>query len=114
MGTLENKELALEIKVGEKSTYKDLILSCLDNPPANGFTRQEYKERARIDDILENAENGSFNFEDADAIVLKKVVGEMKWGVRHKDILAFMEDIEVVGTKKKKEEKEEKEAVKKD
>ncbi|MCH8060093.1 MAG: hypothetical protein IIA11_06505 [Proteobacteria bacterium] len=92
MKTLELKDTA--IKSGDETiNYEQLIRSCLDNPPQGGFSMQDMKDRDRIEKALV-ASNGILELEDADVQNLKNLVSQMRWGVRHKDILALCDAIE--------------------
>lgn len=92
MKTLELKDI--EIRSGDEAmNYAHLIRSCLDNAPQGGFSMQDMRDRDRIETALV-ASNGILELEDADAQNLKTLVSQMRWGVRHKDILVFCEAVE--------------------
>ena len=98
MKNLENK--ITEIPTGKDEEgpvdYAKLINICLDHAPEAGFDRRELRNRARIGNVVE-ASNGTFEFEDADAKNLKRIVNrDMRWGSRHADILQFCDDVEAL------------------
>jgi len=101
MKTLENISTKIKLN-GSKTTYADLILDCLNHPPEMirqdgvpipvGFSREEMVQRDRIEKIIANNDK-EFLFEDSDASNLKKIVGQMRWGIRHPDILKFLDTV---------------------
>lgn len=96
MKTLENKSTSIALKDENPFDYAKLIQICLDHVTEKGLSRRELRNRARIEDVIE-ASNGKFDFEDADAENLKRIVNQdMRWGIRHKDILQFCDDVEAL------------------
>lgn len=92
MKTIENKKLVIE---GRDTTYRDLIIICLNNPPPKeGFSREEFKARDRIEAALTAKEDGLFHLEDADYTKLKQVVASMRWIVRDPQLTEFLDYIE--------------------
>lgn len=90
MKKLENKI----IQNGDKQIkYSELLSTCLNQTPKEGFTPSEMRSRLRILDVLANA-NGEIELEDADAAITKKLVSEMRWVVLSKDILEFTDEVE--------------------
>lgn len=100
MKTLELKETKIpKIKVGEKQeesnemlNYGDFIKTALNIVPEKGFTPEEMKKRFRILDALEK-DSKTLELEDADVVTLKDCIKAMQWGVLHKDIITFCEEI---------------------
>lgn len=88
----------------DKLSYKELIISCMNNGPKDGFSASEMRLRLRILDVLETCENSILVLEDQDAEKLKECVKSMRWGLIHKDIPIFEDDIDsmekVEGSKK--------------
>ena len=90
MKSLDNKS----ITAGDKEIkYSELLKTCLNVVPKEGFTPSEMRTRLRILDILEKA-NGTIELEDADSQLTKKLVADMRWIVLSKDIVAFTEEVE--------------------
>lgn len=92
--------------------YKRLILNCLNDVPAApsgqpiGFSRSEMKDRDTIEKAVEDSEDeDKILFEDAVANNLKRIVDNMKWAMRHKDILEFIDAVDNMGKVKKKKKK---------
>lgn len=99
MKTFKNE--TTEIPRGdEMMDYVDLMRNCLDHTPANGFTFADMRERGRIEKAIDAASNGVIKLEDNDATVLKKVVDLMRWGTRHKDLIAFADAVEALAKAK--------------
>ena len=99
---LKDKPIKLVLKEGKDASYRDLILSCLDQiPPGNGLKRKDFRDRDRIEDAMNSAKNGTLKFEDNDAENLKRIVDEMQWGIRHRDISKFLDDVEAMKSDKK-------------
>lgn len=102
--------------------YKQLILNCLDYVPTAqsgqpiGFSRSEMRDRDRIEKSVDDSEDeDEIKFEDSDANNLKRIVDNMKWAMRHKEILAFIDAVDnMKKVKKKKKNEIEEEAKKKD
>ena len=96
MKKFENKVTTLRGEGDKKLTYKDIIILCLNHPPAEGFTRSVNKERNRIEDNLE-PKKGFIEMEDNDITVLKAVVESMVWAARNKELEQFQDHIEAIG-----------------
>lgn len=83
-------------------SYDGFIRACLDhttivNGRRIGFTRQDLKERDRIEKALDQVNGeGKIELEDADAENLKRIVDAMAWGIRHPLILEFCDDVEAL------------------
>jgi hypothetical protein len=93
MKILANKTTELNGDVvGKKARYADLIVMVLNQPPQGGFSPDEMRKRFRIDDVLKGG-GDEFRFEDADAKVLQACAKSMKWGHRHRDFVAFADDV---------------------
>ncbi len=103
MKFLSNKKLKLQLEPGKKGNYADLITICIDNVPEKGFTREDFKQRDRIEETMKKFKNGNFKFEDQDAENLKTIVELMRWQIRDKEIKTFLDDVaemkEVTNTK---------------
>lgn len=93
MKFLENKKLKLESEPGKKAHYSDLIIECLNHMPQDGFSRQDYQERDRIEKAMNKFKNGNFKFEDQDAKNLQKIVALMRWKVREDEINTFLDAV---------------------
>lgn len=109
-----NKKTAMgRDRNGKDVDYKRLILNCLDDVPTTpsgqtlGFSRSEMKDRDRIEKAVEDSgDEDEIKFEDADADNLKRLVTSMKWAIRHKDLLEFIDAIDnMENYKEKKKEK---------
>lgn len=80
-------------------TYKTLISNVLNTSPTNqqgqptGFSPSEMKERVRVLDILEDAED-ELVLEDSDHRVLTSALKGFKWGFVHGRLIDFVEEIE--------------------
>lgn len=94
MKKLENKVTTID-KGDEEGfiKYSDLIKVVCNQIPQGGLGITEMRERDRILSVVEKNET-IFEFEDADAKVLKNLVSEMRWLMNSKDIIMFVEDIE--------------------
>lgn len=95
MKLIENKKTSILKSETDKSCldYRELIKSCLDMTPQGGFSFEDLTKRARIDAALKKSKNGKIELEDADYENLKSIVKEMRWLVRHNDILEFTKTI---------------------
>lgn len=123
MKVLINKPTELGQQDGKDIDYKVLIMNCLNNVPTAqsgqpiGFSRSEMKDRDNIEKAVEDSEGeDTILFEDAVANNLKRIVDNMKWAMRHEDILAFIDavdNMEKVKKKKKKKKNEIEEEAKK-
>jgi len=83
-GTREKKEM----------TYADLANLTLNIVPQGGWTKDEMKIRFKIESKLEKLNvDESIELEDAE---FKKVLdcSSQPWQFKHKDLLAYMEDLE--------------------
>ncbi len=113
MKVLINKETEIGKEQGSKVIdYKQLILNCLNDVPTApsgqpiGFSRSEMKDRDTIEKAVEDSEDEDrILFEDAVANNLKRIVNNMKWAMRHPDILAFIEAVDGMEKVKKKKKK---------
>lgn len=120
MKILANKKTTIRGPGGKFLDYKSLIVDCLDNPQISpstgqsmGFTRSMMNDRNRIEKVVEDSDLQMI-FEDTDATNLKNIVGQMRWGSRHKDFITFMDEVDKMEKyelpKQKKESKEEEQA----
>lgn len=94
MKTLKNETTEIQLN-GQMMTYADLVRNCLDQPPQQGFTFDDLRQRSRIEKALDT-ESEQIKLEDADATNLKQIVGQMRWGVRHPHILGFADAVEAL------------------
>lgn len=81
-------------KDGGTASYQDLINIAIENRPQAGFSIQEMRSRLRIQDAVEKVESDVLHLEDQDAEKLQECVKAMTWGLLHKDIVQFCDDIE--------------------
>ena len=93
------------VSVGEETIgTAELIKACLNNVPQGGLTPTDMRERLRILDQLDGA-NGVLDLEDADAVVLQRCVGQMRWTVVDRGIVEFCDAIDAMkGIGEKREE----------
>lgn len=112
MKVLINKKTELGQQDGKDIDYKLLIMNCLNNVPSApsgqpiGFSRSEMKDRDTIEKAVEESEDeDAILFEDAVANNLKRIVDNMKWAMRHEDILAFIDAVDNMEKVKKKKKK---------
>ena len=100
MKVLQNKETTIRGPAGKFLDYKKLIVDCLDNPQISpttgqsmGFSRSMLNDRNRIEKVVEDSDIQMI-FEDTDATNLKNIVGQMRWGSRHKDFITFTDEVD--------------------
>lgn len=93
MKKLELKETEIKKSNTETLNYKELISAALNVVPQGGFSPEEIRKRLRVIDALDKS-NEVFELEDADVETLKRCVKEMKWGVMHKNIVEFNDDVQ--------------------
>lgn len=72
----------------------DLVKACLNNVPESGFSYEDLKLRQRIEDACLKSKKEIILLEDNDANNLKILIKQMRWGVRHNDIVSFCQDVE--------------------
>lgn len=97
MKAITNKETTIVTKEGDserKMTYLDLLKLIMNQPPANGYTISEMRQRLKIFAELVEDKKNKINLEDADFTVVKKCVLEFKWAQPHKDIVEFVDHLE--------------------
>lgn len=118
MKVLENKKLTIQ-QNGKFIDYKQLIRNCLDDVPTSpatgaplGFSRSDMRDRDRIEIVIDKP-GDEIKFEDTDADNLKRLVVSMRWAMRHKEILKFVEAVEEMKVYKE-EVKEDKNELKKE
>lgn len=77
-------------------TAKALINQCLDNTPEGGFTVSVMRERQRVADAVDALEDEAevLDLEDQDAQALLSCVRSMKWAIRHKGFIDFVDAVE--------------------
>lgn len=96
MKTIKNKETSIITREGDvdkKMTYVDLLKIIADVPPAQGYTIAEMRQRLGLYAALIAIDN-KISLEDADFVVMKKLVQEFKWAQSHTDIIDFVDHIE--------------------
>ena len=88
--------------LGAVDSYADLLLVCFSVPPKDGYTHRSMKDRIRIEDAVKEAvekakaspgEEVEIAFEDAHAEVAKSLVEEMKWSIKSRSIVDFIDDV---------------------
>jgi len=91
---------------GEPKNSSGLMLACLNNPSREGIDVVTMRKRIRVIDAIEAAKEKkktTIEIEDADFETLKVCAASMRWGMVHKDILAFSAYIEKGGEPEKDE-----------
>lgn len=73
-------------------TYRELIKAVVEARNEKGISFVQMAKRLRIIEALEKS-NDELVLEDADFELLKELTNEMKWGVVHKDIVKFCEEV---------------------
>lgn len=95
MKTIPNKRTTIEITANdgvELLTYASLMKSVMQQRHAEGFTTEEMRKDFRVlDALVATAEN--ISMEDADFAHFKTKLKTMRWGLAHKDLIAFEDDI---------------------
>ena len=92
MKTIQNK--TTEIKNGDKFlTYADMIKIVSESSDQQGISVPEMRSRLQIIDIAEKAKD-TIEFEDAMFAKVLSLSESMKWGVMHKDIVSFQDELE--------------------
>ena len=100
------KTIELKILGNEKSgkfNYSELIRAIIQSPtnPQQGLTVEDVRKAVRVLDALDIAKD-KLELEDADYEVLKTKVENFKFGIAHKNIVTFIDDILAVGENKPK------------
>lgn len=107
MKTIELKKLGNKGEDGAID-YKELIQMIVQLPtdPRVGLGVEEIRKAVRILDLLDESKK-TLTLEDADYNVLKEKLSNHKFGIAHKNIIVFVDDIDnakdVVEKKKKTE-----------
>ena len=94
-----------QFKNGTDASFRDLIQLALDTvDPQTGLTYKDFKERGRIEEAMtfksiietdgEAKAKNSFMIEDYDLEILKRLVNEVKLGIRDPFIFEFIEYID--------------------
>jgi hypothetical protein len=99
MKKFENKQTTITIGIAgtqdtKEMTYADLAKMTLDIPPANGWDKSEMKIRIKTENKLDNLKvDDVIELEDAE---MEKVLelSNQPWQFKHKDLLAYMDDLE--------------------
>ena len=89
MKEFENKEV---IVAKQTTTYGELLTMCLDKPPQNGFSGKEIRQRGRVAKAIDDTEDGTIKFEDADYAKALECVKAMMWAVRDDKLSTFEDD----------------------
>ena len=93
MKSLKNKKTEISKGENEFTTYIDLAKVCIDNIPPGGLDEPQMIARFDVEDALKDS-NGEIKFTTkAQLETLKECVKSMRWNMRHKDILSFIEDV---------------------
>lgn len=92
MKHIENKTTSITDKE-QVLSYVDLLKTVMNLPPAQGYTIKEMKQRLDIFAALTPDEKNMIHLEDAHFETVKTCVNEFRWGMLHKDIVAFSEYI---------------------
>ena len=79
-------------EVAMPTSYADLIKIALDQPPKDGFTISEIRNRTKILNCL--TENSvSLTLEDSDFSILKSCLADCRWRIRSSFIVELYDDI---------------------
>lgn len=99
MKLVKNKKLSIP-ELNFEKVYSDLLMSVIKLVPQQtqqsqgGLNYDEIKKRIRIEDIIiDKKEGDDLKFEDADYEFVKNLAKSHKWGVSHKSIIEFIDDI---------------------
>lgn len=77
------------VKVQDKLlTYKDLLLTCLDRMPQNGWVTSIMRERIELESKFKSAEE-KLMVSDKDLRVIKECVRNYPWAIKHMDLVEF-------------------------
>lgn len=107
MKSIINKATEIDIPKTDKEetrklNYADLIKIVSDSIPQGGWTKSSMQSSIMIDGAIKDvAVDTEIHLENSDAEYLKNAVKNQKWGIKHKDILAFMDDVEKMQEVKK-------------
>lgn len=96
----------IELKIiGDKKSgifnYSELIRAIVQSPtnPQQGLTVEDVRKAVRVLDALDKSK-GKLELEDADYEILKTKLENFKFGIAHKNLLTFIDDILAVGENK--------------
>lgn len=93
--TIENKETSILLTDDVNLTYAHLLATIVNKPMKEGITIKEMKRDLELLDKLEAAKAGeSFEVTDEELKHLIKITLEFQWGMRHKDLVTFIEYVE--------------------
>ena len=92
MVTIKLKETTIKNLEGKKLSISDLIKGAINSVGREGVNSEEMRKRQRVLDALEKGTD-KMSLEDADYETLKECVDKMQWAMVHKDILAFVDDV---------------------
>jgi len=92
MKTLENKEIELQGGADETMDYAFFIRQILKTPKQGGLNYNQVVTQLKIEDALDES-NGEIELEDAEAASLLALVNAHQWGIAHRDIPKFVEDV---------------------
>lgn len=93
MKQLDLKDTEVPKAGNEKNSYADLIRIVMSQQPQGGFPIEEIRNRLKVLDDLDKAENGVLLLEDARADKLIECVKVMRWPFMHQGILDFTDDV---------------------
>ena len=98
MKTIPNKRTTIEINAGtegvELLSYAALMKTVMQQPVQGGFSTEEMRKDFRVLDALTDYLNAEvIPLEDSDFAHFKTKLKTMRWGLAHKDLIAFEDDI---------------------
>lgn len=94
-GTQMVRDQETGLKEEKPFTTREIIGIILDTPPKNGFTLKDYRQRDRIQKVLDEKPNATvLELEDADFNNLKEISNETKWAGRNALIFDYLEALE--------------------
>lgn len=100
--SITEEQIEVNTKEGVKPiTFKissvDLLKQAVNSPSKNGYSISEMKQRLRLLDIIEKADNEkseTIEFEDADFKTVSDLVRDTKWTVLSKAVIKFSDEFE--------------------
>jgi hypothetical protein len=90
------KKLFIKTYEGNTTTLT-LLNDCLNARPANGYGKNDIIQRVSLSRKMKEAEEKNTKelaFEDDEALRLKALVSEIRWGRWGEDILNFIEEVD--------------------
>ena len=91
MKTIPNPTFEVEFAdIPKPITAARLLQVCLSRPPAQGFDYATMRARNKVEDVLDKAtDGGTIELEDADHATACACVRDMRWGIKHRDLVKF-------------------------